>query len=343
MKINSPNIIPYTQDDIDDQHTQDVNKASISNLNTNIEPPYQICLSPDPIDNILQTEIMTKGSHATLGLELKHNEKLGNRLQLIQCLKSTPSARIPKWRSTLRNSFLVAINDIHVTSEGDVKEIIAMARERKDKTITCKFATVEKVGLHPQEGIPLMYHDQMNIIAKHIAEIKLNKEEQNEMHQQYLETIQPTLAPLKSAKKKAKLTRKILKTQEDWHQWETAEHKQLQQYHEQGMFSEPQHIPSDANCLPFMWTYVLKDDGTRKARAPCNGSPRMQGTVTLGETYAASLDQTASKIFWSISATTGHIVIGADASNAFAEAPAPLAPLYMKLDTQFHSWWKSKG
>ena len=69
----------------------------------------------------------------------------------------------------------------------------------------------------------------------------------------------------------------------------------------------------------------------------------MQGTVTLGETYAASLDQTASKIFWAISATSNHIVIGADASNAFAEAPAPLAPLYMSLDTQFHSWWRSKG
>lgn len=93
----------------------------------------------------------------------------------------------------------------------------------------------------------------------------------------------------------------------------------------------------------FIWTYVLKDDGTRKARAPCNGSPRIQGTVTPGETYAASLNQTAYKIFWARSAEIGHIVIGADASNAFAEAPAPLAPLYMKLDHQFHSWWKSIG
>ena len=153
----------------------------------------------------------------------------------------------------------------------------------------------------------------------------------------------PTISTMKSAKKKAKLTRRILKVQQDWKLWEAAEHKQLRQYEEQGMFSEPVQIPPDANCLPFIWTYVLKDDGTRKTRAPCNGSPRMQGTVTLGETYAASLDQTASKIFWARSAETGHIVIGADASNAFAEAPAPLAPLYMTLDHQFHSWWKSTG
>ena len=68
----------------------------------------------------------------------------------------------------------------------------------------------------------------------------------------------------------------------------------------------------------------------------------MQGTVTPSETYAASLDQTASKIFWPNAAISGHIVIGADASNDFTEAPAQVAPLYMKLDTQFHAWWKAK-
>ena len=48
------------------------------------------------------------------------------------------------------------------------------------------------------------------------------------------------------------------------------------------MFSSPMAIPQGANALPFIWTYVVKDDGTKKARGTCNGSPRMQGTVTLG-------------------------------------------------------------
>ena len=109
------------------------------------------------------------------------------------------------------------------------------------------------------------------------------------------------------------------------------------------MFSEPQPIPEGAKSLPFMWTYTVKEDGTKKARAPCNGSPRMQGTVTLGQTYAASLDQTASRIFWALSAIRNNIVTEADASNAFAEAPAPMAPLCMTLDRQFHAWWKSLG
>ena len=154
----------------------------------------------------------------------------------------------------------------------------------------CTFGTVEKVVLYRQQGIPLLYHNQMNVIAKHFSDIKTETEEQNIVHQRYSQAIQSTISVLKSSKKKAKLTRKILKFQEDRLDWKSAEHKQLRQYQEQGIFLEPQPIPPESNCLPFIWTYVVKEDGTKKARAPCNRSPRMQGTVTLGETYAASLN-----------------------------------------------------
>ena len=43
-----------------------------------------------------------------------------------------------------------------------------------------------------------------------------------------------------------------------------------------------------------MWTYVVKDDGTRKARAPCDGLLRIQETVKHRETNVNRLDQTAS-------------------------------------------------
>ena len=58
----------------------------------------------------------------------------------------------------------------------------------------------------------------------------------------------------------------------------------------------------------------------------------MTGSVTLAETYASSLEQTASRIFWATSAINNFIILGADASNAFAEAPAPKAPLFVKMD-----------
>ena len=145
----------------------------------------------------------------------------------------------------------------------------------------CQFTTIERIAMHPQEGMPMIYHDQLNIIAQHLKEMKLEDEEKIETYQRYLQEIIPKISVIKSRKKKAKLTRRLLKSQQDWHDWGKAEHKQLQKYKDQGMFSEPQKMPTDANSLPFMWIYVVKYDGTKKARAPCNGSPRIQGTVTL--------------------------------------------------------------
>lgn len=67
---------------------------------------------------------------------------------------------------------------------------------------------------------------------------------------------------------------------------------------------------------------MLKDDGTRKARCVCNGARNMRGSITLAETYASALNQDESHLFWSKAALDNFIVVGADASNAFAEAPA---------------------
>lgn len=37
------------------------------------------------------------------------------------------------------------------------------------------------------------------------------------------------------------------------------------------------------------------------------------------------------------------LVIGADASNAFAEAPPPKTSLYVIIDQQFREWWAANG
>ena len=63
--------------------------------------------------------------------------------------------------------------------------------------------------------------------------------------------------------------------------------------------------------------------------------------MTLAETYAVSLNQTAARVFWAATAINNFITISADASNAFAEAPAPVAPLYVYVDKQFQQWYKN--
>jgi hypothetical protein len=72
----------------------------------------------------------------------------------------------------------------------------------------------------------------------------------------------------------------------------------------------------------------------------CNGAPG-RGTVTLAHTYANSLDSSSERLFWAVAAYLGLIVVGADVSNAFAEVPAPKAPLYMYIDDTYRDWWEN--
>ncbi|GFH58223.1 hypothetical protein CTEN210_14699 [Chaetoceros tenuissimus] len=146
----------------------------------------------------------------------------------------------------------------------------------------------------------------------------------------------------KTIKDQNKLTRKSIRTRDDFHLFLESEKKQLDQYYAQETFGPPQALPPNANLLTLFWVYVLKDVGTRKARCVCNGARNMRGSVTLAETYASALNQDGSRLFWSKAALDNFIVVGADASNAFAEAPAPVAPLYVKVDEQYRHWYSQK-
>ena len=109
------------------------------------------------------------------------------------------------------------------------------------------------------------------------------------------------------------------------------------------MFSEPVPLPPGANCLPLIWTYLIKLDGTKKSRCVCNGSKHQTGRVTIGETYAGNVDQYSSKVFWAGTAIHNYITIGADITNAFAEAPPPTAPLYVYVDDVYREWRRARG
>ena len=74
---------------------------------------------------------------------------------------------------------------------------------------------MEKTAIHLQNGVAIIFHDQLNIISEHLQSIKLSMEEQNDKHQKYLAAIISKVHTLGSSKKRAKLTRKILKQQED--------------------------------------------------------------------------------------------------------------------------------
>jgi hypothetical protein len=208
----------------------------------------------------------------------------------------------------------------------DVKNHINKAVSNNDATIKIGFATISQQAMHPQYGVPQLYHDQWNLIGQHLWDIKNSPEWQKEVNEEIILDIDqskilrlnhhakkhfkknkqwsflcdvPNWYKIRALKKTPrKLTRRYLLKQPDWDDWKSSEHKQLNQYESQGTFSEPCPLPDGANCLPLLWTYLIKDCGTKKARCVCNGSNKMKGSVTLRNTYAGALEQTGSRIFW---------------------------------------------
>jgi deoxyuridine 5'-triphosphate nucleotidohydrolase len=343
-----------------------------SDIQTTFEQPYNINLSFSPYDNHCHRNVKIRAGDIDQYYGLKIVLCPDRNIpQLKECKPGTSSIRIPRWRSELRDAYITYINDTPIHNMDDLNNIFQKIRSTNQDQFKIGFSTINKQAMHPQLGIPQVYHDQMNIIGEHLWDIAHDPKWANTMKEELVLPISPAkasrimkltrakmgkdkfwsllhhlpswykIALVKKTKRK-KLTRRFLKQQDDWDDWRKSEKKQLDQYESQKTFGAPCKLPPGANLLPLLWTYLIKDCGTKKARCVCNGSPKMKGTVTLGDTYAHALEQTGSRIFWSVTALYNFITIGADASNAFAEAPAPKAPLFVSVDQPYREWYSTK-
>ena len=113
------------------------------------------------------------------------------------------------------------------------------------------------------------------------------------------------------------------------------------------MFGEPIQAKHWMTVLPWVWTYLQKENpltgiDAPKARGTCNGGPRYGEAVTLAETYAACVEQPIHRLTWAISAAMNLYCKGYNVGNAFVEAPAPVDPFFMIPDAQFHQWWEEE-
>jgi hypothetical protein len=196
------------------------------------------------------------------------------------------------------------------------------------------FATDRATGIHPQHGIPQLYFDQMNIIAKHLQDIRQETTEPKIHLTQCSET--KSNQPDEPTSQTFKLHQ--LKKRDEWAEWQQSRYKMLDQYLEQGIISEPIPLPENATAFRMLWTYVLKIFGTRKSRMVCDGNMKRTKHMILGYTYANSLNTAGERLFWALVANENLITIGADVSNAFAKAPPPKESLYMYIDEAFREW-----
>ena len=334
-------------------------------LNITLDLPFDISMSNDPFDAFQTRTLRIFKDHPLLGLVLE-DDAVFEAPRFLDSIPGHPAAKMTRWRRELRNGHITHINNIRVKDIATVKRYIQQHRHFQEPTIDIRFATPSKPGI-AENGQPQLFHDQMLIVAEHLhdlnndpswkedAKIALDNQEASTFaaiakhlynDPKKISEVKMSTAKLKSStktiKQQNKLTRKTVEQREDFQLFVDSETKQLDQYEAQNTFGKPQQLPKGANLLKLLWVYVLKDDGTRKARCVCNGAPNMAGSVTLAQTYAAALDQTGARLFWAKAALDNFIILGADASNAFAEAPAPVAPLYVRVDKQYREWYRKK-
>jgi hypothetical protein len=102
-------------------------------------------------------------------------------------------------------------------------------------------------------------------------------------------------------------------------------------------FGEPT-LASDEDAIFYLgWTYTLKAvDGCKKACCVCNASTGSGLVLILAEIYANCIEQASSRLFYAIAAGENLLVFGADVSNAFAEAPPPKQPFFIRTNKAFY-------
>jgi len=337
------------------ENTSDLHAQAVTSQETlTFEKPFEIFFSNDPFDNTVEIEIPIKGDHPTLGILAKLCEHR-QRLQVKDMALSTPGSRLKCWRTVIRNAYILRFQEFAITSQEDLEHAISQVRRRKMLKAKFVIATDKSYGVHPLEGIMQIHFDQMNVIAKHLEDIERDRQterinsnlvepviRQNQGESTLPETELPPPEPpplIPDADLAQQFSMKQAMNHVDWPEFKKGQYKQLNQYWDQGMFSHPMPLPRNANALHMLWRFNIKGCGTRKSRMVCNGSPRQKGTVTIGHTYANALDAASERLFWAIVANEGLIAIGADVSNAFAEAPAPKAPLFLYIDDSFRDWW----
>ena len=75
---------------------------------------------------------------------------MGHRPKLQECLKLSPAAHLPKWRSTLRGFFLTEIDGHKIVKLQDVDKAVRTAREATKLNNLCTFSIINKIAIHPQ-------------------------------------------------------------------------------------------------------------------------------------------------------------------------------------------------
>ncbi len=292
----------------------------------------QVYFSPNCFGHTFEETFSYSGDatliHPTAGLNLTSSN---DRVYITSITPGTPCAKIPRWRTRIKNTWLTRINDTDITSITDATHAFSVLPHTPHGSCRITLSSSELRDGLTNEGIPQLTLDQLN--PRHF----FNHNPISMPAVVHKSTDGDVLHYITRA---SKLTRGVLLKQDDWDDWQQLEFLQLDQYELQNMFGEPVILTDKSAVFNLVWTYAIKEvDGRKKARCTCDGSTRGGQVRVLDFTYANSPDHTCSRIFYALAAAEDLLLFGSDVSNAFAEAPPPKQGFYIRPDAAFRDWW----
>ena len=303
----------------------------------------RIYMSPDPYHEAFEQTVdlckFDMATHQTGGLNLFESD---GRVHLASISPSTPTACIHDRRTRICGAWLIKVDATPVANITDVAMAFAELRLNHLISTTLLFSHLEIRPSLSRNGTPIvssapfsqLTHDQLNnrwefsTVVEHLQMWKPSYD------------IVDSGDVLSVVTQVMRLTRGKLLKQLDWDEWQSSEFLQLNKYDEQGMFGTPFHIHDGMAVFHSVWTYAIKAlDLWKKAPWACDGSPWSRQARILDETYANCVNQTSSRLFYAVAAAENLIIVGADVSNVFAEAPPPKQGFYIHPDMAFKDWW----
>ncbi len=301
-----------------------------------------IYVSPDPSGNSFEEELDLRKfditMHRSVGLCFF---KKNGRLLLALMAPSTPGAHIPRWRTRLRDAWLLEVNGTPVSTIKDMHATFTYLASKNKPSCTLLFSHPEITPDISNKGLPVMSKSDFSQLTCDQLNNRIDLIEDSlrvKRMRQY--NVVNSGNVLNYTTRIMKLTCGKLLKWDDWLDWQNSEFLQLDQYDAQGMFGNLVAAADGDAIFHLVWTYVIKSlDGHKKARCVCDGSTRLGSVQVLDETYANCVNQTSSRLFYAVAAAENLLVFGAVVSNAFAEAPPPKQGFYIRPDKAFNDWW----
>lgn len=257
--------------------------------------------------------------HPTAGLDL---ELQNGRAVIISIARGTPCSKIPRWKTHLQGSTLLAINNIPVTSLDKVTTALATLPAHGRGGCYFTVSTPELCDCLTNKGIPQNTVDQLNP-CHFFPSTALGNNSYPYSSNTLTHMINRSWDgdALHYLTRENKLTRGVLIKLPNWPEWQQSEFLQLNQYELQNMLGPPIVVSNWSAIFNLVWTYEIKEvDGRREARCTCDGPTRGGQVRILDYTHANSPDHTCSRLFYAVATAENLTIIGANVSNAFAEA-----------------------